>query len=63
MVNVPAWIPDCGSHSPVLLDLFFSSDASICSTMAFPPLRSSDHVRVSVSINFAIISKQDTPFH
>ena len=38
MVNVPTRIPDCDSHSPALLDLFISSDASICSTMAFPPL-------------------------
>ena len=38
MVNFPTWIPDCDSHSPVLLDLFISSEASICSTMAFPPL-------------------------
>ena len=40
-----------------------SSDASICSTMAFPPLGNSDHVVVSVSIDFPINSKQDTPFH
>ena len=38
MVNFPTRIPDCDSHSPALLDLFLSSDASICSTMAFPPL-------------------------
>ena len=63
IVNFPIWIPDCDSHSPALLDLFLSSDASICSTMAFPPLRNSDHVAVSVSINFPINSKQDTPFH
>ena len=31
--------------------------------MAFPPLGISDHVVVSVSIDFAINSKQDTPFH
>ena len=31
--------------------------------MAFPPLRSSDHVVVSVSIVFPINSKQDVPFH
>ena len=37
MVNCPTRIPDCDSHSPALLDLFLSSDASICSTMAFPP--------------------------
>ena len=36
------------------LDLFISSDASICSTMAFPPLGNSDHVVVSVSIDFPI---------
>ena len=40
------------SHSPALLDLFLSSDASICSTMAFPPLGISHHVFVSVSIDF-----------
>ena len=31
--------------------------------MAFPPLENSDHVIVSVSIDFAIKSKQDTLFH
>ena len=41
---------------------FFSSDASICSTMAFPPLGNSDHV-VSVSIDFPTNSQQDAPFH
>ena len=52
MVNFPTRIPDCDSHSPALLDLFISSDASICSTMAFPSLGNSDHVVVSVSIDF-----------
>ena len=52
MVNFPTRIPDCDSHSPALLDLFISSDASICSTMALPPLRNFDHVVVSVSIDF-----------
>ena len=63
MVNFPTRIPDCDSHSPALLDLFISSDASICSTMAFPPLRNSDHVVVSVSIDFPTSSQQDAPFH
>ena len=63
IVNFPTRIPDCDSHSPALLDLFLSSDVSICSTMTFPPLRNSDHVVVSVSIDFPINSKQDTPFH
>ena len=63
MVNFPTRIPDCDSHSPALLDLFLSSDASICSTMAFPPLGNSDHVVVSVSIDFTLNSQKDAPFH
>ena len=63
MVNFPTWIPDCDSHSPALLDLFISSDASICSTMAFPPLGNSDHVVASVSIDFPSYSQWDAPFH
>ena len=52
LVNFPTWIPECDSHSPALLDFFLSSDTSICSTMAFPPLRNFVHVVVSVSIDF-----------
>ena len=63
MVNFPTRIPDCDSHSPALLYLFLSSDASICSTMAFPPLGNSDHVAVSVSIDFPTNSQQDASFH
>ena len=35
MVNFPTQIPDCDSHNPALLDLSLSSDASICSTVAW----------------------------
>ena len=63
MVIFPTQIPDCDSHSLALLDFFLSSDASICSTMAFPPLGNCDHVVVSVSIDFPINSKWDAPFH
>ena len=62
MVNIPTRIPDCDFHSPALLNLFFSSDASICSTMAFPPLGNSDHVFVSVSIDFHSTSQGGAPF-
>ena len=54
MVNFPPWIPDSDIHSPAFWDLFLSSDASICSAMAFHPLGSSDHVANS---------QQDTLFH
>ena len=63
IVNFPTRIPDCDSHSPALLDLFLSSDASIFSTMSFPPLGNSDHFVVSVSMDFLINSKQGSPFH
>ena len=62
MVNFPTQIPDCNSHSPALLDSFLSSETSICSTMAFPPLGNSNHV-VSVSIDFPSNSQWDAPFH
>ena len=63
IVNFHTQIPDCDSHSPALLDFFVSSDASICSTMAFPPLTNSDHVAVSVAIDFPRNSSQGTSFH
>ena len=63
IVNFPTWILDCDYHSPALLDFFLSSDASICSKMAFPPVGNSDHVVVSVSTDIPINSKQDALFH
>ena len=62
MVDFPTWIPDYDSHSPALMDLFLSSEASICSTMAFPPLRNSDNAAVSVSIDFPSNPQRDAPF-
>ena len=63
MGDFPISILDCDSNSTALLDLFISSDASICSTMVFPPLGNSDYVAVSVSIDPLTNSKQDAPFH
>ena len=62
MVSFPTHIPDCDSHSPALLDWFISSDASICSTMAFPLLGNVDHVVVLVSIDFPSYSQWDVLF-
>ena len=63
MVNLPIRILDHDSHNHALLDFLLSSDASICSTMAFPTLQNPDHVVVSVSIGFPSYSQQDAPFH
>ena len=58
MVNYPTQIQDSNSHRPALLDLFISSDASICSTKAYPPLQNSDYVVVLVSIDFSSYLQQ-----
>ena len=52
-------------YSPALLDLFrfFFLRLLLCSIMAFPQLGNSDHVVVSVSIDFPTHSKQNAPFH
>ena len=57
------WLTFLLGLQPLLLDLFLSSDAIICSTMAFSPLGNSDHVVVSVSIDFPSYSEWDAPFH
>ena len=63
MVNFPTHIPDYDSHSPALLDIFLSSDISICSAITFLPLGNSDHVVVSVSFDFSSNSQRDALFH
>ena len=62
MVNFPTWILDSEPHIPALLDLFISTDASICSTIALPQLGNFNHVVVSVSIDFPSNSKGSAPF-
>ena len=59
MVNFPTWIPVCDSQSPALFDLFISSDTSICSTLALPPLGNF----ASGSMDFPSNSKRNAPFH
>ena len=51
------------THSPAVLDLYISSDTSICPTVAFPQLENPDHVVVSVSIDFFSNSKGNASFH
>ena len=63
MISFSTCPPNLDSHSPALVDLFISSNASICSTMAFSPLENPDHVVVSVSIDWPSNSKTDDPFH
>ena len=62
-VNFPTQISDCDSHGCALLDFFLSSDTSVFSAMAFRPLGNSDHVVVSVFIDFPSNSKWDALCH
>ena len=62
MVTLPTRIPDCDSQSSALSDWFISSDASICSTIAFSPRGNSDHVVASFSIDFSLNSDWDASF-
>ena len=63
MVNFPNGTPDCDSRSPALLDLCLLTLVFVCSTMPFRPLGKSDHLDVSVFINFPSNSQQVPPFH
>ena len=63
MANLSTQIPDCDSHSPALLDFFLSWSYSICSTITFPQSGNSDHVVVSVFIDFPSYSQWDASFH
>ena len=61
-VSVPMQILGCDSHS-LLLNFFLSPDTSICSTMAFPPFKNSDHVFVLAYIDFSGNSQWDVLFN
>ena len=50
MVSFPTQMTDCDSQNPALLVLLLSSDASICSAVAFNSFGNS--VAVLVSIKF-----------
>ena len=63
MVDFPTRIPDCDSHSPALLDLFLSSNASICSTMAFSPLGILIMLLSQFQLTFQLIHNRMPTFH
>ena len=62
IVDFPTRIPDCDSHSSALLIYFFLL-MLVFVLQWLSLLWETDHVVVSVSIDFPINSKQDTPFH
>ena len=57
------WLTFLLGYQTVVLTVSPSSDASICSRKASPPLGNSDHVFVSVLIKFPSYSRRDALFH
>ena len=63
MFNFPTCSRNSDSHSPAVSDFFISSDACVCSAMAFPHLENSDHGILSISIDFFSNSHWDALFY
>jgi len=63
LVDFPTRFPDRRNHSPSLLDLFLTSNSSICSTTSSSPLGNSDHVVVNIDISLSSKAALDSPIH
>ena len=63
IVNFPIRISDGDSHSPDFSDSFLSCKYIFCSVVPFPQSGNSDHVVVSVSIDFRLNSNGNAPFY
>ena len=63
IVDFPTCIPDSDTHRPALLDLFLTSRSWAMLCGAFAPLGNSDHVVVSVSVDFVAVSEKDVPYY
>ena len=63
IVNFPTRIPDVPNQFPSLLDLFLTSIPEFCTPTQLPPLGSSDHCVISVSIDLPLKASNEVPFH
>ena len=63
IVDFPTHIPDRDDHQPFLLDLFLSSNPDSCAVASHPPLGKSDHMVVSVDVQFVAESTNEHPYH
>ena len=62
-VSFPMRIPDRTEHDPYLLDLFLCSNPDKCSVSPHPPLGTSDHLVISVHMDFMVKSTNEHPYH
>ena len=63
MVDFITRIPDRRDQLPATLDLFLSSDPSICNFSSSSPLGSSDHVLISIKVSLNSACVKDPPIH
>ena len=63
IIPFPTRVPDTANHFPSLLDLFLTSVPEFCTPTRLPPLGSSDHCVVSVSIDMPSKCSSEVPFH
>ena len=63
VVDFPTRIPDRDDHQPYLLDLFLCSNPDSCTVASHPLLGKSDHMVISVDVQFVFKSTNEHPYH
>ena len=61
IVDFSVRIPDRDDDLPYLLDLFLCSNPDSCTVASHPPLGKSDHMVVSVDVQFVVKSTNEHP--
>ena len=63
IVDFPTRFPDRDDHNPHLLDLFLTSNPTICKPSVLSPLGNSDHAVVQIDISSNFKPAPEAPFH
>ena len=63
IITFPTSISDAPNQFSSLIDLFLTSIPELCTPTQLPPLGSSDHCVVCVSIDMPLKSSTEVPFH
>ena len=63
IVDFPTRFPDHDEHNPHLLDLFLTSNPTICKPSGLSPLGNSDHAVVQIDISSNFKRAPEAPFH
>ena len=63
IVDFPTCNPDRDDHQPYLLDLFLCSNPDSCTVASHPPFGKSDHMVVSIDVQFVVKFTNEHPYH